>query len=270
MFTTEFEYKDSKVIVVPVPYEKTTSYGKGTKNGPSAIIEASYQTELYDEELKSEPYKIGICNIEPVNSLAALEDKTGKILKDKKFPLLLGGEHTISIAPIKAVRKFYPDLSVVQVDAHADLRDEYEGTKDSHACVMRRVFEAGVPFIQVGIRNHSVEEADLLEKNSLKPFYAHEIHSSNDWMDGAIEKLNKNVYLTFDVDAFDPSLIPGTGTPEPGGLGWYQVVEFLKRLTAKRNIVGADFVELAPIKGEHRSEFTIAKLIYKFIGYIKS
>lgn len=263
------QYSSARVVVVPVPYEKTTSYGKGTKNGPRAICDASAQVELYDEELCLEPYKIGINTIGAVSTLEGLEKATAGILADKKIPISLGGEHTISAAPIRACKKFYKNLSVCHFDAHADLRDEFEGTPLNHACVMRRVYDAGAPFVQIGIRNHSLEEAEFIKAAGLaRPFYAHEIHLSDAWMDDAIKLLSDEVYLTFDVDAFDPGIIPSTGTPEPGGLNWYQVTKFFKKLARAKRIVGADFVELAPRKGEPSSDFTIAKLIYKFIGYL--
>lgn len=264
------KYDKANFVVVPVPYEKTTSYGQGTKNGPLAICTASDHVELYDEELKFEPYIAGINTVKPVSTLDELENVTASILKDKKIPIALGGEHTISAAPVRACKKFYKDLSVVHFDAHADLRDTFEDTKLSHACVMRRIYEADVPFVQIGIRSHSIEEAEFLKNNGLiKPFYAHEIFSSSDdWMDEVIKNLSNNVYLTFDVDAFDPGIIPSTGTPEPGGLNWHQVTRFFKKLSGSRHIVGADFVELAPRKGDTSSDFTVAKLIYKLIGYV--
>lgn len=262
-------YDRAKIVVVPVPYEKTTSYGKGTVNGPAGICEASAQVELYDEELGFEPYNIGIATIEQVKTLDKLEKRAGDILKDKKIPFSLGGEHTISAAPIRACKKLYKNLSVIHFDAHADLRDEFEGTPLNHACVMRRVHEAGVGIVQVGIRNHSLEEADFMKKAKLnRPFYAHEIYNSDYWMEEALKLLTDDVYLSFDVDAFDPSIMPSTGTPEPGGMNWYQVVNFFKMLAKEKNIVGADFVELAPRKGDNGPDFTIAKLIYKLIGYI--
>ncbi len=262
------QYDKAGVVVIPVPYEKTTSHGKGTVNGPGAILEASDYLEFYDEEFDGEPCTIGINTMELVESLDYLKVAVKKVITDKKFPVILGGEHTISAAPVEVLKGQYKDLSVVQFDAHSDLRDEYEGTKLSHACVMRRIFELNVPFVQIGIRAISIEERDFLKKEGLgPPFYAHEIHDSDGWMDKAISRLSKNVYLTFDVDAFDPSIMPGTGTPEPGGMNWYQVTKFFEKLTEKRNVVGADFVEVAPREGETISEYTTAKLIYKFLGY---
>jgi len=263
-------YDKAKFVFVPVPFEKTTSYGKGTKHGPDAILEASSQIEYFDEELQQETCSIaGVHTVKSVTDLAELEKVTEKILIDSKIPIALGGEHSISAAPIRACKKIYPDLSVVHFDAHGDLRDSYEGTPLSHASVMHRVYDAGVNFVQIGIRSQCKEEFDFIaEKKLNKPYYAFEIHNSVSWIDDVISKLNKNVYFTFDVDAFDPSIMPATGTPEPGGLTWYQVTAFMKKLAATRNIVGADFVELAPMKGWHTCDFMIAKLIYKFMGYI--
>ncbi len=262
-------YENAHFVVVPVPYEKTTSYGKGTSDGPLAICKASEQVELYDEELQREVYSRGIATLKPVHDLEELEKATGKILSDKKFPIILGGEHTISAFPIRACKKHHKNVSVVHFDAHADLRDEYEGVKLSHACVMRRVVEAGVPIIQIGIRNHSLEEAEFISSAGLhKPYYAHLIHSSDYWMEEAISFLTDDVYISFDVDAFDASVMPSTGTPEPGGMDWYQVTRFFRKLCESKKIVGADFVELAPIKGLNGPDFTVAKLIYKLIGYL--
>lgn len=263
------KYENARFVVVPVPYERTTSYGKGTRNGPSGICDASAQVETYDEELGLETYHRGIATLKPVEELDELERTTERILSDGKFPIILGGEHTISAAPVRACRKFYSDLSVVHFDAHADLRDEYEGTGLNHACVMRRVHEAKVPIVQIGIRNHSLEEAELIDREKMnRPFYAHEISSSDRWMDEAIGLLSRNVYISFDVDAFDPSIMPSTGTPEPGGMGWYQVVGFFRKLATERNVVASDFVELAPVKGNHAPDFTVAKLVWKLIGYL--
>jgi agmatinase len=263
------KYEKAHFVVIPSPYEKTTTYGHGTKNGPEAICIASDHVELFDEELGREIFFKGIATLRPTDNLEDLQKITEKTLADKKFPIILGGEHTISAAPIRVCKKFYKDLSVVHFDAHADLRDEYDGTKLSHACVMKRVVDEKIPIVQIGIRNHSQEEADLISSNGLnKPFYAHQIWSSPYWMDEAISLLSDNVYISFDVDAFDASIMPSTGTPEPGGMTWYQVVTFFNLLVKNKNVVGADFVELAPIKNLTGPDFTIAKLIYKLIGYL--
>ena len=263
-------YESARVVIVPAPYEKTTSYGQGAKDGPRGICEASSHIELYDEELGFEPYNIGIHTMESVgDSLSKLEDTVARVIADKKIPITLGGEHTISAAPVRACKRHFRNLSVCHFDAHADLRDTYKKTPLNHACVMRRIYETGAKFVQIGIRSHTIEEADFIKEKKLhRPFYAHEIHSSNEWMDKALALLTEDVYITFDVDAFDPSIMPATGTPEPGGLAWYQVTTFFKKLAASKNIVGADFVELAPRKGETCSDYTVARLIYKLIGYI--
>ncbi|PIR17323.1 MAG: agmatinase, partial [Deltaproteobacteria bacterium CG11_big_fil_rev_8_21_14_0_20_49_13] len=258
------KYDNAHFVIVPVPYEKTTSYGRGTCKGPGAICAASEQVELFDEELQKEVYQKGIATVKEVTDLDELQKVTEKILEDKKFPIVLGGEHTISAPPVRAFKKFYNDISVVHFDAHADLRDEYNGSKLSHACVMRRVVEEKVPLVQIGIRNHSLEEAEVIKKEGLnRPFYSHLIHGSDYWMEEAVALLSKNVYISFDVDAFDASIMPSTGTPEPGGMNWFQVVKFFRLLCKSRNVVGADFVELAPVKGNSGPDFTVAKLIYK-------
>jgi agmatinase len=193
-------------------------------------------------------------------------DAISKIIADKKFPIMLGGEHSITPAAVRAVHDVHGDVCVVQFDAHADLRQEYEGEKMSHACAMARVREI-CPAVQLGIRNLSVEEARWAKEENFPIFYAHKMRHSSDWMGEAIAKIpTKKVYVTIDVDAFDSSLMPATGTPEPGGLGWYQVTDFLKLLAKEKKIVGFDFVELAPLKGLHACDFLVAKLAYKCIG----
>lgn len=265
-------YDTSGFIIIPVPHEATTSYGKGTKNGPKAILEASQIVEDYDIELGTEPYKIsGIHVAKPVdvskdphgNICAAVK----KVLADGKVPVLLGGEHSISYGAVKAAKQKFRDLSVLQFDAHADLRERYHGTKQSHACVMRRVREL-CPAVQVGIRSQDIEETEYIKKNGLAGsiFYAEKYDSTA--IPFIVDKLTQDVYITFDVDAFDPSIMPATGTPEPGGLGWYQVLDILRAVIAKKNIVGIDVTELSPRKNMEFCDYTVAKLIYKMIGYI--
>lgn len=269
-------YEKSRVAVLSVPYEATVSYGKGTAKGPQAIIHASSQVELYDEELGCEPYTMGISTLEPllVGSLAPLkmaervEKAVAGILADGKLPVVLGGEHSITPPVVSAVSKIHKNLTVVQFDAHADLRDEYEGEKMSHACAMARVREI-CPAVQLGIRNISAEEATWAKKENFPIFYAQEIHSSNSWMEDAIAKISTDdVYLTIDVDAFDGSILPATGTPEPGGLDWYEITGFIRKLSQQKNVVGFDLVELSPITGFHAYDFLVAKLAYKCIGYV--
>lgn len=265
-------YASSKFIIIPAPYEATTTYGKGTKNGPSAILNASQIVEDYDIELGFEPYKKSGINVVP--DLKLSKDPHGevyravkKVLADKKLPVLLGGEHSISLGAVKAAKEVFRDLSVLQFDAHADLRDSYHGSNNNHACIMRRVREI-CPAVQVGIRSQDIEETEEIRRSGIgnNIFYAHQWDSSKLLL--LVQQLSDNVYITFDVDAFDPSIMPATGTPEPGGLGWYQVLDILKTVISTKNIVGFDMTELSPKPNLHFCEYTIAKLIYKIMGYI--
>ena len=268
-------YESAKVAILPVPFERTTSYVKGTGSGPNAILTASHQVELYDEELGSESCDIGIASLAPVKIESGPIEKVlekinlgvSRILRDGKLPVMLGGEHSITPPAVRAVFKAYPSLTVVQFDAHADLREEYEGSKWSHACAMARVLEI-CPAVQIGIRNLSKEEAGRVSRKGLPVFFAHKIREDKNWAEAALGAIKtKDVYVTFDVDAFDASVLPDTGTPEPGGLFWYEVTSFMRALSERKNIVGFDFVELCPQKGHHASDFLVAKLIYKCIGY---
>src|SRR6185312_15690797 len=270
--TSDFE--NAKVLIWPVPFEKTVSYGGGTKDGPHAIIEASRNMELFDEEIGGETADIGIHTLPPIDAdrevnemMQALYDETKRLMQTNKFICMLGGEHSISSPVIKAHHEVYPNLSVLQIDAHADLRDEYDGTPYSHASIMRRVVEF-CPAVQVGIRSLSAEEARVIPSLPTKVFYAKDIIGRTDWIDDAVDNLTEDVYLTIDVDGFDPSLIPTTGTPEPGGLGWYEVVWLIKKAAEKRRIVGMDVTELSTQPGNNAPSFLTAKLIYKTLGYI--
>ncbi|KAF0133426.1 MAG: agmatinase [Candidatus Saganbacteria bacterium] len=258
-------YNTSKFVVVPCPHETSTSYGKGTKNGPQAILNASYNIENFDEELKFETYKkAGIHTMTPC-SAGRLPSTINKILKDKKTPIVLGGEHSITPYAVEAVFSNFPKLSVLQFDAHADLRDKYHGNKNSHACAMRRTLEI-CPVVQVGIRNISPEEYEFAQKSGQinNMHFANQLES----VEKAIAQLSEYVYITFDVDAFDSSVMPSTGTPEPGGFFWYEVLNILKLVAKNKKVVAADFVELMPIKGFSAPDFTVAKLIYKLMGYL--
>ncbi|MDO8494790.1 MAG: agmatinase [Deltaproteobacteria bacterium] len=271
-------YSKAKVVVAPYPFEKTTSYAKGTEKGPAAILEASTQVEFFDCELQAEPWKVGIHTAKPLSfdklsskeSLQAIEQSFGKFLDDKKFPIGLGGEHTISGATIAATAKRFPNLSVLQIDAHADLRAEYEGSPYSHACAMRLAHPHVKKLVEVGIRSGEVNEiAYAKEHDNIEIIYDHE-RKGSDWISRAINALPTNdVFLTIDVDGFTPSLIPATGTPEPGGLEWYEGLELIRTLFAKKNVVACDVVELMPSSHHHASSFTVAKLVYKLIGYWK-
>ena len=286
-------YKSSKVVILPVPYEHTTSYGVGTKLGPRAILNASHYVEFYDEETERELHmELGIATLRPLDferrkmgarvhekAIKLSYDVVRELLAGGKFVVTLGGEHTIAIAPIKAHDEKYGrddgGFSILHLDAHSDLRQSYEGTKYSHACFMARVCEFIDPgkIVQVGIRAQCKEEAEFIREKGIHTFYAHEIREGKyrsmreDWGDFVIEKLAENVYVTFDVDCFDPSIMPATGTPEPNGLYWHEVTKLFRKLGQKKTIVGFDVVELAPIKGLHHADLTAAKLVYKLLNY---
>jgi agmatinase len=275
------DFERARAVVLPVPYEATVSYGAGTGAGPDAIIEASRYIELYDQELDREPYEVGIATLpalhlthgSPAAALAELRAAYDAVLEAApgKFVLTLGGEHSISSAPVLAwADRLAADgrrLSVLQIDAHTDLRPEYEGSEFSHAAVMHRVHER-VDLVAVGIRAITREEHDLVRaSDNLHVFFADDIHDSEDWMDDVLARLGDDVYLSFDVDGFDPSLVPATGTPEPGGLTWYPVLKLLRRVFRERNVLAADVVELAPIPGFAAPDFLVAKLVYKMIAY---
>ena len=272
----KFNFRE-KVVIVPFGLEKTVSYGGGTKNGPKEIIKASHQVELYDEELGCEPYKkIGIKTLKPFKinkninkALSQIEEINKKILQNNIFPLVLGGEHSITPGCIKPFVEKYRSICILHFDAHADLRDSYNGEKLSHASAIRRCLDhKNVSVISFGIRNISKEEIPFLKKNKkrINIFWAKD---KSKWDMRKFKKIikNKNVYLTFDVDGFDLSLMPATGTPEPGGLFWEETLQIIKIAFKNSNIVGADVNELAPIKGFNSYNFLIAKLIYKILSY---
>lgn len=274
----ETDYQKSSVVVVPVPYEKTTSYMRGTGSGPAAIIEASHQVEFYDAELEQESFRPALHTLDPLNvaqsdakkALELIEKSVGKILDDHKFPLMLGGEHTITTGAVAAAAKRFPNLSILQIDAHADLRDSYEGNSFSHACAMRRSMEYAKKLVGVGIRSICEEEVAFAKKNrNITLIYDHERRLQKDWIQKAIEDLNDHVYLTIDIDGFDPQLVPATGTPEPGGLSWYEGLDLIRTLFQKKKVVAADLVELLPMENQHASSFVAAKLAYKVVGYFR-
>jgi len=249
-------------VILPVPYEATTTYGKGTKKGPVAILRALDQVEEFDEELGREICEPQILKPIRITCLPAgrriLASRITGLLKKGKIPITLGGEHSITAHAVKAFAEHYRNLSVLQLDAHADLRDKYKGSKNNHACVMRRVLEM-CPAVQVGVRNISKEGYAFAQKSG----QIKKINPTN-----LKSKLSKNVYITIDVDVFDPSVVPAVGTPEPGGMLWYEVLDVLKGVCATKNVVGFDVVELSPRKGDIVSDFTVAKLIYKTIAYL--
>ena len=269
------------MVILPVPYEATTSFGAGTGAGPAAIIESSRYIELYDQELDSEPYEIGIATLPalsltgagPEAAVAELRTAYDRLLDTAgdKFVIMLGGEHSISSAPILAwadrLASQQRRLTVLQFDAHTDLRPEYEGSPYSHASVMYRVHDR-VELVAVGIRAMTADEMRLVRRSeSIHVFLADDIHSGDAWLDDVMARLGDDVYISFDVDGFDPSLVPSTGTPEPGGLQWYPVLKLLRRVFAERKVHAVDVIELAPIPGISAPDFLVAKLIYKMIGY---
>src|SRR5262245_6304534 len=266
----------SRALILPCPYERTVSYGVGTKNGPAAIIEASHYVELYDDELDEEPFRIGVHtlapwlpdNMEPTHCVDGLERVVGSLLEKRKFVLTRGGQHSIARGPIAAHRAKYPNLSVLHFDAHGDLRDEYEGQRFSHACAARRWVELELPTVQVGIRSISREEVEFVRRHGkIRVVSNREMHRSDAWMGDAFQILTDEVYVTFDVDFFDGSLVPGTGTPEPGGGTYDQALKILRHLAESRRIVGADVVEHSPLPGNRAPDFMIAKLCYKLLAY---
>ena len=275
-------YQDARVVILPIPYEATTTYRKGCETGPESILDASQQLEAYDEELGHQTcLEIGIHTVEPIadtridpgldaqEMLSRTSSKVKELLRDGKYVIALGGEHAITTGIVKAYQDFYQEtFTVVQIDAHGDMRFEFEGSIHNHACVMRRVLELGLPTLPVAIRSISQEEAKLIEEKAIPVVWDRDIAADPDWIEKAINEIKtKKVFLTIDVDGIDPGLIPGVGTPEPGGLSWNMTLRFLKRLYQSCEVIGCDVMELAPINDSVVSEFTTAKLIYKLIGY---
>lgn len=272
-------YKDSEIVIVSAPLEKTVSYGKGTSKGPKEILNASHYVEFYDEELNRELcFEKGICSLPELNlsklpiskAIDKIYKEVSKHLDAGKFVVTLGGEHSLSVAPIKAHHERFENLSILQIDAHSDLRESYEGSKYSHASVMARVAEFNTNIVQVGIRAQSKDESDFRKKNQIRTFYSREIKLGmygDNWQELVSKSLTENVYITFDVDGFDPSFLVATGTPEPGGLFWDETMNLLKIIGLDKNIVGIDVVELAPSKSHPSSSFVTAKLVYKMLNY---
>lgn len=264
-------YEASRIVLLPVPFDGTSTWGKGADKGPAAFLEASANMELYDIETASEVYRQGIYlapepeDMEtPERMVDAVENQVRHHLEQSKFVTLFGGEHSISIGAIRAFRKKWADLTVLQIDAHADLRKEYEGTPYNHACAL---YEARhhTNLVQVGIRSMDADE--LREVEPSKMFYAHELDPQERWIDEVLSRLGETVYITFDLDAFDPSVLLATGTPEPGGLLWHPTLRLLKEVFTRRRVVGFDIVELCPNPYDRSSNFTAAKLYYKMLSY---
>ena len=267
----------ARILVWPVSYEGTVSYGGGTGRGAMAIVEASRNMELYEEETSAEVYKLGIHTLEeftpldtPDVMMDALYDRTKELLETHKFICMLGGEHSVSAPVIRAHAEKFHDMSVLQIDAHADLRDTYDGTPHSHASIMARVVkDLRIPSVQVGIRSISADEAASLGTGlPTKIFWAKDIVGKTNWIESAVDSLTQNVYLTIDIDGLDPSLVPTTGTPEPGGLGWYETLALIQTLARKRRIVGMDLVEFSKTDNSDAPAFLCSKLVYKSLAYI--
>jgi agmatinase len=268
-------FRDSKFVIVPVPYDLTSTYQPGSRLGPSAILEASANMELYDEELGKEIYLEGIHTLPPVDidargpkyMIHAVRKKISKIAAVGKIPVILGGEHSITLGAVQAVMQRFPKLSVLQLDAHADMRDRYQKSPYSHACVARRITEI-CPLVQVGVRSMSSEEAAFITQQRIKSYSAEFITKNSDGYEKISKNLKGDVFVTIDLDVLDPSLMPATGTPEPGGLFWNDVLSLLKKVAQSCTIRGFDIVELAPLPGIVAPDFLAAKLIYRLMGYI--
>jgi len=268
----------SKVAIQLLPYEHTSSYHEGSYKGPSSIIEASHYVEFYDEETDTECYKeIGVATLEELDfqgdvdaaAMKRISEQTKSLLDLNKFVVSLGAEHTVTGGIVAAFKEKYPNMCVLQIDAHSDLRAAYQGNPYSHASVMARIHDMGVPMVQIGIRAQCKEEADLRKANpSIQTWYAHQIHQNPNWIQECIEALGEEVYVTIDADGFDPSVAPAVGTAEPGGLSWFQGLDLLKAVAASKNVIGFDIVEIAPREGDTLTEFTMAKLCYKFMSYL--
>jgi len=269
--------KKSKACIIQAPYGGTLTYMKGAGKGPQAIIEASMNMELFDDELDTETYKVGIYthpplefgqDVQPEKAISKVKSVVSDVIKLGKLPVLLGGEHSISIGAVRAAKDAYKDLSVLVLDAHYDLRDEYNGSKYNHACVSRRISEI-CPFVAAGMRSISKEEKDFLATSpaNIKTISAYDILESYDWKKEVSKSLSETIYITIDLDVLDPSLMPFVGTPEPGGLCWYEFIDFLKIVTKDKKVVGFDVVELSPRESFVAPNFLAAKLIYRLLGY---
>jgi agmatinase len=266
----------ANIAIIPVPYDRTSTWKKGSDLGPQAIIEASHQVEWYDIPTGTEVYREGIATLDPVlceagpEKLAdAVEEQVGRLLASGILPVVLGGDHSVAIGAIRAAARSFPSASVLQIDAHADTREEYGGSKFNHACVMARARE-WCSVVQVGLR--AVDGREMVGLEPHRVFWAHEIaskgRSNTEWMDDAVSPLDDPVWVTIDLDAFDPSIVPATGTPEPGGLDWYQVTGLLARVANRRRVIGFDVVELLPTDQHWASAFLAAKLVYRFLAMI--
>lgn len=268
------DLKRSRFVVLPIPFERTTTYRKGTANGPEAILEASAQVELFDDELRQETYRSGVhtlaappdlARVEPEDLPEILEEYPHRLAKGQTL-YSFGGEHSIAYGLVKGFKSIYKDLTVLQIDAHADMREEYEGSKFNHACVMARIVTE-CPAVQVGIRSFCMEEAPRLDKKPLRTFFGSAKIDAKKVAEKVVASLSKHVYVTIDLDGMDPAAMPAVGTPEPGGLSWYELLTILRPVFANKRVVGVDLNELCPIEGQNVSQFTAAKLAYRLMGY---
>ncbi|TPV31874.1 agmatinase [Paucihalobacter ruber] len=262
---------NSKIVLIPVPYDGTSTWQKGSDKGPEAFLHASENMELYDVETRTEVYKQGIYladaiteNSSPEAMVDAVHKSVKTFIKRNKFVTIFGGEHSISIGTIRAFNECFDNLTVLHIDAHTDLRKSYLGSKYNHACAAYEASQT-TNLIQVGIRSMDAIETTVMDEE--KVYFAHELATDEFWMDSAIDQMTDNVFITFDLDALDPSILPSTGTPEPGGLFWYETLEFLKKVFEEKNVVGFDMMELCPNPNEKSSDFLAAKLYYKMLSY---
>jgi len=265
------DFETSRVVILPVPYDSTTEWRSGSRDGPMAIIDASQYLEHYDPELGRELYLIGIHTLPelqpsmkgPEETIQRVYEAARDLVQGGKFVVMLGGEHSLTVGMVRALRERFEQLSVLQLDAHADLRDEHQGTRYSHACVMRRLWEC-CPIVQVGVRSLSQEEHQFLAQRGMNPFFAPLDQSS---VDDMLSPLSHQVYITIDLDVLDPSIMSAVSSPEPGGMGWYEIQGLLRRVAREKGIVGFDVMELCPKEGPASCAFLAAKLVYKLIGY---
>ena len=266
------DFEKSKVVILPIPYDSTTTWRSGSRDGPMAIIDASQHLELYDHELDRESYLVGIHTLPelqpsmkgPEETVERVYEVARELVKGQKFVMMLGGEHSLTVGMVGAFRERFDGLSVLQLDAHADLRDEYEDSRYSHACVMRRVLEC-CPIVQVGIRSLSQEEHLFLTQNQMHPFFAQGLPLDEE---AIVSALSPDVYITIDLDVLDPSIMSAVGTPQPGGMSWHELLRVLRRVAEQKHIVGCDLVELCPGEGPSSCAFLAAKLAYKLIGFL--
>jgi agmatinase len=267
-------YESAAAIVLPVPLDRTTSYVPGTRNGPRELLLASGQVELWDEEVGADVHGVGIFTLPEMDvtsgsmddAMSLIGGAAGSILDAKKFLVTIGGEHSITSPLVAETAKRHRGLSVLQVDAHADLRDSYQSHRHSHACAMRRTLDHA-PIVQVGIRNISVEEVDALPSLKTKIFYDWNMRDDPGWIDRAVASLSETVYITIDLDGLEPGLMPAVGTPEPGGLSWRELTTLLRRTFERKHVVACDVVELCPVAGLASPNFTAARLVYKLLTY---